>query len=122
MSLETHKTPSYSQNPILSFLYILILILTLTLILIVLLHARVRSCFSGLAVYRYGMFDGCEYDAHFDCEHVHLHACMTARHGLRLFVLPGMKIVYEMDNENWLQWKRVKENYLRRKRGLEPVL
>jgi len=72
---------------------------------------KVASCFSGLAIYKAKLFEGCEYDAHYDCEHVHMHTCMAERHGLRMYMLPDLKVIYRLDEENLQQWADVERNY-----------
>jgi hypothetical protein len=68
------------------------------------LPVAVESCFSGLAVYRGDLFDGCNYTStDGDCEHVHMHRCMRRTReasGSRasFWMLPSMRMVYDLDD------------------------
>jgi len=57
------------------------------------------SFFFLKALYKANLFDGCTYSSDDgDCEHVHLHRCMKAVNpGARFFMLPSMRIVYDLD-------------------------
>ena len=59
----------------------------------------VQSCFGGMAIYRGALFEQCEYSSNDgDCEHVHMHRCMAAKHpGSKFFMLPSLKLVYDLD-------------------------
>jgi len=62
---------------------------------------RVDSCFGGLAIYKYEMFEECSYDYRHheppymqDCEHVLLHECMRKKHNARIYSNMNMRLWY----------------------------
>ena len=56
---------------------------------------RVDSCFGGLAIYRASALRGCSYDENTtDYEHISMHRCMAEKHGARLLMHPGFRILY----------------------------
>ena len=74
--------------------------LSLTLLSITGLQ-RVRSCFGGLAIYKYDAFRDCQYEYRhsvppymLDCEHVLLHQCMIDKHQANIFTNTDMKLWY----------------------------
>jgi len=42
--------------------------------------------------------------------------CMLEKHGLRMYMLPDMKILYRLDEENLQQWEEVERNYRKRRK------
>ena len=62
---------------------------------------KVDSCFGGLAIYKYDMFDSCSYDYRHhdppymqDCEHVLLHECMSSKHHAKIYSNLNMRLWY----------------------------
>ncbi len=75
----------------------------------------VLSCFSGLAVYKGGLFNSCAYDAVFDSEHILMHKCMREKHKMRMYMLPDLMVTYRLEQEDLDHWKQCERQYWARK-------